>query len=394
MFAMLLPVHVWGGMEVHSFDLAKGMAKAGHDIVVITSRHPKGIKKEVIEGVEVHYVDVYPTSKKPLGRESIRKLEQLHAEKKFDVIHSQVFSAFYYIKDGLKQKLGVPLVTTLHGTPYSEIRTPYNEIKGDLKQGLSLMIFPRIIFHLFTHFYLIRRMVEESDALIAVSKDVADNILDEFKINKSKVRVVYNGIDTEKFKPSESRLKGKFQGKKILLSVSVLHRRKGIQNLIKALRKVVDRIPETHLIVVGKGPYRKNLEKLTHDLKLEEHVTFAGWIPDDELKDYYNLCDVFVQPTLYVEAYGLVVAEAMSCGKPPVASRIGGLKNIIQDGFNGLFVEPGNIEELADRIEEVLGDKELAKRLGDNALKTVEEKFSISKMASGTIKVYESVRGV
>jgi hypothetical protein len=79
MLSMLLPAHIAGGMEMHSMDLARGIAEAGHEVIIITSRHPKGVEYENVDGVEVHYTDVDATSRKPLGRKALRKLEELHA---------------------------------------------------------------------------------------------------------------------------------------------------------------------------------------------------------------------------------------------------------------------------------------------------------------------------
>ncbi|MFH1055289.1 MAG: glycosyltransferase family 4 protein [Candidatus Altiarchaeota archaeon] len=381
MFTMLLPSHVLGGMEIHAMDLAKGIAKSGHEVIVITSRHPSGIMHESVDGVEIYYTDVDATSKKPLGRKALNKLEELHREKKFDVVHSQSTAAFYYVRDGIKKRLGVPLITTMHGTSLSEIRSIIN-------QGFSLMLFPKILFHTFNHYYWTKEFIKESEAVIAISKELSEDIPKEFNIAKDTVKTIYNGIDTTVFRSYASKVMGEYPGERIILSVSVLHRQKGVQYLIEALAKLVDRIPNAHLIVVGDGPYRKSLEQRTIRLKLGKNVTFMGKVQHEGLADYYNACEAFIIPTIRVEGLPLIELEAMACGKPVIASEIGGIPSVITDGVNGLLVKPKDIDTLANRLIEVLENEKLARRLGSSARKTIEEGFSREKMVADTIKVY------
>jgi len=386
MFAMLLPVHVTGGMEIHSLDLARGIAKAGHEVVIITSRHPKGMTEETVDGVEIHYCDIAPTSRKPMGLKSLDMLRRLNLKRRFDVLHSQSFAASYYVKTGLKRDLKIPLVTTMHGTASSEIRS-------NLGQGPSLMLLPKILFHTFNHRFRTVEMVRESDAVIAISDELRQTIPKEFGISPDKVRTVYNGVDTNVFRPDESMVRLQFPGKKIVLSVSVLHRQKGIQYLIEAFKAVLVRVSNAHLVVVGDGGYRGELEALAERLGLKDNVSFKGRIPNAQLKDYYNAADAFVIPTIRVEGLPLVELESMACGKPVIASDIGGIPSVIIDGVNGLLVKPADVKGLADKITSVLEDGGLASRLGAAARKTIEERFSKDRMVQETLKVYESVIG-
>ncbi|MFH1402724.1 MAG: glycosyltransferase family 4 protein [Candidatus Altiarchaeota archaeon] len=384
MFVMLLPQHVLGGMEIHSMELAKGIARKGHEVVVITNRHPEGKTEEHVDGVEIRYADEKATSKRPMGMKSLRLLEELHRERKFDVIHSQAFSAFYYVSTGLKKRLGIPLVTTLHGTPFSEVRSNMN-------QGWNNMLIPKIGFHLFNYQFRFKEMISESDAVIAISKELAENAPSEFKIPAEKVKMVINGVDTEDFRPSESRLKKSLGEGRVILSVSVLHRQKGVQHLINAMKDILVKAPDAVLVIVGDGPYKKDLEELASKKELRERIIFKGRVPNTELIEYYNSCDVFAIPTVRVEGLPLIELEAMSCGKPVVASNIGGIPTVIEDRVNGMLANPGDAKDLAGKILEVLCDKKLSEKLGKNARKTILEKYSRERMAENTIRVYEDV---
>ncbi len=383
MFAMLLPAHVIGGMEIHSLDLAKGLAAKGHDVHVITSKHPGGLKEEDVDGAKIHYVDSPPTSKRPLGKAAYKKLIELNAQKKFDVIHSQSFSAYEYVADGLRESMNVPLVATLHGTPIGEI-------KSNLNQGLTTMLLPKLLFQTFNYFFRFRKFVPRCDAVIAISKELNEKIPKEFKIMPEKVKTVYNGVDTDLFSPGESNLKKEYSGK-IVLSACVLHRQKGVQYLIEAFKQVSESIADARLLIVGTGGFKDALVELTEKLGLSDKVIFCGRVQNEKLREYYRLCNVFAIPTVRVEGLPLIELEAMSCAKPVVASKIGGIPTVIIDGENGLLTEPSDVAGLAKAIKKCLVDKEYARQLGLNARQRIVDGFSKKHMVEGTLKVYENV---
>jgi glycosyltransferase involved in cell wall biosynthesis len=275
----------------------------------------------------------------------------------------------------------VPLVTTLHGTSASEI-------KSNLNQGLNRMLLPKIMFHLYNHYTMAKRMIRESDAVIAISRELVENVPREFGISPDRVKGIYNGIDTERFRPKKSPVNAKYKGMRIVFTASVLHKQKGVQYLIAAFRKVKDNVPDALLLIAGEGPYRKKLEGDAAKAGLSDDVVFLGKIPNIELGDYYNACEVFVIPTVRVEGLPLIELESMACGRPVIASNIGGIPSVIRDGVNGMLVKPGDPEELAEKMIEVLKDRKLASRLGAAARKTIEDDFSRERMVSDTVKAY------
>jgi len=150
------------------------------------------------------------------------------------------------------------------------------------------------------------------------------------------------------------------EGRLVFLTVARLIERKGVDIMLKALAGVDDRLPPWHYLVVSDGPYRQALEKLSRGLSLQEMVTFTGYVEDHELPIYYNLCDVFAMPnrevvsntgsSLSVEGFGMVFIDAAACGKPVVAGRSGGAVGAVDEGVNGLLVEPGDVESLQHAI--------------------------------------------
>jgi glycosyltransferase involved in cell wall biosynthesis len=382
--AMTLPVHATGGMEIHTLDLARGLAEAGHDVTIVTGRHPGGVERESVGGVDVHYADSEPTSRRPLSAAAIDKMRQLHSEKAFDVVHSQSAAGLLYLTGGYKRSMGVPFVATLHGTNFGEIRS-------NLNQGFTPMLLPKVAYQLWCHQFRSRPLVAGSDAVIAVSRELRDSIRREYNIDSWRIHTVYNGIDTEAFKPIKIGRDLGLGRKRVVLSASVLHRQKGVQYLVEAFAAVARDVPDAHLVIVGDGPFRSGLESQVSRLSLSGRVSFAGRRPNSELRDYYNLADVFVIPTVRVEGLPLIELEAMACGRPVVASDIGGIPTVIEDGVNGLLVAPKDVAGLAEKMKAVLSDAAFAQRLGSAARATIVERFSRERMVADTVAVYRSV---
>ena len=139
------------------------------------------------------------------------------------------------------------------------------------------------------------------------------------------------------------------------------------------------------LVIVGTGEYLENLKRLAKEKGVLDKVIFAGKVTDEEMIKYYNLANVFVFPTLRVEAFGIVVAEAMACGKPAIATRIGGIPTVVDDNKNGFLIERGNLKELKNKILMLLKDDKLAKRIGKAAREKVVNNFILEIILIGFI---------
>ena len=181
----------------------------------------------------------------------------------------------------------------------------------------------------------------------------------------------------------------KTKKEKLLLSVARLEKEKGVQNIIKALPKVLNRI-DAKLVIVGDGSYKNELRKLVHKLGLDDLVIFTGSIPVYKLPLFFNACDVFVNPTIRQNGYDLTILEAMSCKKPAVVSAIGSVPTAVSNK-EGVLVRPGRVDALAKGVILILTNKKLAKKLGSNARKKILKDFSLEKMVSKTIDVYKSL---
>jgi len=220
-----------------------------------------------------------------------------------------------------------------------------------------------------------QRVLPQIDGFFPVSRYTA-SLLEDLAVPASKIHVVYNGTDIERFAISADerarlpawRHEHGLGAGPLLLTAARLVRRKGVDAVLEALPAIARRVPAVHYAVVGSGPERDNLERRAGELGVRERVTFLGKLPDRDVVMAYNACDAFVMPARFehpsVEGFGLVFREANACGKPVVGSRTGGIADAIEDGRTGLLIEPDDIEALTGAVLRLLEDPSYAALLG------------------------------
>jgi glycosyltransferase involved in cell wall biosynthesis len=220
------------------------------------------------------------------------------------------------------------------------------------------------------------------------------------KSRKGKFVEIPFGVDINKFRPllrqgfeRHAQRLGFSAEEKIVLFVGGLdmaHNFKGVEHLISAAKILKDRSTRFRVLVIGDGDLRPDLERQVANFGLRHVVKFFG-NAEDVLPDLYNLACVEVLPsTTMGEAFGLVLLEAMACGKPIIASNLPGVRTVCEDGVNGLLVKPGDAADLAKKLALILSDDELAARLGEAGLQRVKEKYNWKKVAEEHLKVYGS----
>jgi phosphatidylinositol alpha-1,6-mannosyltransferase len=193
------------------------------------------------------------------------------------------------------------------------------------------------------------------------------------------------GVDEKTFHPGSGgdRIRARLglSDRPVVVCVSRLVPRKGQDTLILAMPAILAREPDAVLLIVGGGPYAKELEKLAAETGVTESVRFTGPVPWEELPAHFGAGDVFAMPCrtrrggLDVEGLGIVYLEASATGLPVVAGDSGGAPDAVLDGETGWVVRGGSVEETADRIATLLGDPELCRRMGERGRAWVEEKW-------------------
>lgn len=180
----------------------------------------------------------------------------------------------------------------------------------------------------------------------------------------------------------------------IVLALGRLVYKKGFEYLVQAMPAIVERFNNVRVVIVGEGPLREDLLHLAHSLGVQDHLLLIGGVPWTDTPRYFNMCDVFVVPSVRdhkgnVDGLPNVLLEAMSCGKPLVATQVAGIPEVIVDRENGLLVEEKNPHQLAQAVIELLASPELAQRYGETNRSNAEDRLTWRIMATRMVEVYE-----
>lgn len=218
--------------------------------------------------------------------------------------------------------------------------------------------------------------------LVLVNSRAIEQELNAYEVPLPRVEVIPNGVDLDTFQPATDWP----ADDGYVLFVGRLVAQKGVTHLLKALSVVLQRCPETRLIVAGDGELDLFLKRITRYLGIPHRVTFLDWTTGPDLVALYQRARFVVVPSHY-EPFGIVALEAMACGRAVIASRTGGLAEIVDDGVNGFLVEVGNHLQLAQRMVQLLEDDERRQTMGQAARGRAAE-FSWARVADQTLAQY------
>jgi len=212
-----------------------------------------------------------------------------------------------------------------------------------------------------------------------------------------KVRVVPAGIDCSIFYPNprlgDEAKRAHGLGDNTVLFVGVLdsaHWYKGLEYLLMAIRTLMDKGANTHLVVIGDGDRKQHYVELAKSMGLADRVKFLGGMPDPELAKFYNACKCLVLPSIsHTESFGMVLAEAMACGRPVVSSDIGGLTDVVRG--SGILVPPKNVDSLSNAIYKLLRDEEHFNSIAERCYRKAKDELSWDKVALKYEALYQDV---
>ncbi len=348
-----------GGITCYVLTLSIGLKKKGHN-VYIASSGGQLLTRFIEKGIT--YIHIPIKTKSEISWNvlvSLFKLLPYIKEKNIDIIHanSRATQVLGYFIQRLSHK---PFVSTCHGF---------------FKKRLFRKVFPCW-----------------GAKVIAISESVEEHLLDDFEVNKKDIVVVHNGIDAEKFQIKKGNVnkstKVKYSmpvGGPVIGVIARLSEEKGHIYLIEAMKYVLQDIPGAKLLLIGEGRMKEKLVSLVKKLGIEQNVFFISEVSDT--KEILFDLDVFVMPSLK-EGLGLALMEAMASGLPVIGSAVGGIKNLIQDGYNGLLVKPEDPLGLAEAILALLRDSSKSDFLGNNASNFIKENFSQEEMVLKTERMY------
>jgi glycosyltransferase involved in cell wall biosynthesis len=225
---------------------------------------------------------------------------------------------------------------------------------------------------------ILRDKVLRADFVVCVSDYNKTHLLKRTGAPESLFRVVYNGVDLDRFHPAGE------PATNLVLGVGRLVPKKGFPDLVSACRAIASRGTHVRLCIVGSGPMEPDLADQARLSAVD--LTLSGSLPQDELAGMYNRATVVVQPSVIpqdgnIDSLPTVLLEAMASGRPVVSTRVGGIPEIVDEDVNGLIVEPGDIAALASAIERILADDKLGQRLGQAARMKAEAQFDVNRNA-------------
>jgi len=209
-----------------------------------------------------------------------------------------------------------------------------------------------------------------------------------------RIEMVYNSADLSRAsnsRESAAEFRGKHsipEDRTLVTQVSWIIPEKGIADLLAAARLVIAQNPNVHFAFVGEGAYRERYIREAAELGLEGHVTWTGHVDDPMAEGVYAAADVVCQASRWEEVFGYVIAEAMSCSKPLVATRVGGIPELVEDSKTGFLVDRGDVRAIADRILDLAADRELRERMGRAGRQAVGEKFDLERNVARVLESY------
>ncbi|MEO8456623.1 MAG: glycosyltransferase [Chloroflexota bacterium] len=372
-----------GGLNVYVRELSREMAKRGHTIDIYTRRTDAATPEiTVIDGTRVIQVSAGPlyADKAEQRRylETFRKGVMDFAERdgaEYDVVHSH-----YWMSGWVGQTLAdcwhTPHVTMFHtlaeakNQHHLSEREPRYRIAGE------------------------RVVARGADRVICASDSERETLIEEYGVSPSRLTTIPCGVDIDRFRPLDTREAraslGLDQDVPVLLFIGRIEPLKGIDVLVRAASQLDGKF---QLLVVGgdeKDATRiHELHTLAEELGVEGKVVFGDAVPHNELPRYYNAASICVVPSYY-ESFGLVALEAMACGVPVIASRVGGLKETVQDGRTGYLIPWRCPEPFAERLDLLLTNEPLRKSLGEEA-RQVAERYRWPVIAEQVEDVYHEL---
>ena len=350
-----------GGAEVHLTEILTRLVQKSHKVTLLCSGYNGAVKSE-----EKDRIKIIRTG----GRYTFNwvlpfKLKKILKKEKFDIILEDINKIPFY----------TPL---FHNLPVLVI----------IPHLFSDSVFKEINFLLGFYIYLSEKPVPKiyhRFKFMVISESTKKDLVSK-NIPAENITVVECGIDHNlyQYKPELS----KFETPTIIY-LGRIKKYKSVDVLIKAMPRVLEKIPEAELLIVGDGDYKPALEKLVKDLKLEKKVRFTGFVSKEQKVQFLQRAWVSVYPSLK-EGWGLTNIEANACGTPVIASDVPGLRDSVQSGKSGLLFEYGNISDLASSLIKILSDHNLRHKLIQGGLEWAK-RFSWEKTADKSLEIIESI---
>lgn len=388
-----------GGSETYYFELGKMLKKNGHDVGYFSMNNEKNIKT----GDKEYFVDEFDGNSKNIfktfdiiySKKNKKIMEAALDDFNPDIVHVNLFQRHltYSIIEAVKER-NIPIVYTAHDLqavcPASAMlckgyicekcmkSSKFNCFRNNCVKNSKLK---SLLSSLEATKYKKNRVYDKFDLIISPSNFVGNKIKEDGV--KAKVETLYNFVDINKFNSNENG------DEKYAFFFGRLSVEKGIMNLLKAFSMQ----KEGDLYIAGDGPEKENILSYIKDNDLSGRVKMLGFLSQDDVKKYVSKSSFVVVPSIWYENCPYSILEAFAIGKPVIGSEIGGIPELIKDGINGYLYEYNDVNKLSELINNMFINKDLREKMGKNARKIVEEKYSLDAYYENLMKIYEKLVG-
>lgn len=339
----------FGGSGIVATELGKALSRKGHQIHFITYSQPVklGVLRENIFYHEVSTSDYPLFEYTPYEQVLTSKLVDVVKYEKLDLLHvhyaiPHASAAYMAQQILLQQGIKIPFITTLHGTDITLV-------------GKDPSFEPVITFS-----------INQSNVVTAVSESLKKDTLEHFKIKKD-IKVIPNFICLEDYKQyNNQKYKQRIalNNEKVISHISNFRKVKRIQDVLHSFKIINDSTP-SKLILVGDGPERPKMEKLSRDLKISKNVNFLGNLKST--KEVLNISDLFILPSSS-ESFGLAALEALACGVPVISTNRGGIPEVVENGKSGLLSKVGDYKEMGENALRIISNQVTHQKFKANAI--------------------------
>ena len=337
------PEKSWGGGETEVVNLLTYLSARRHVSHLVC--HPDGLLSTAAKKIEIKTFPV--RIRNDIDMRSVPFLRQLIRREEYDIIH-------------------------FHTKRAHALTLCLGQVSPDLRFVVTRRM-DYLVSKNWYHDYLYNRRV---DGIVALSKKIA-NVLVDGGVRREKIRVIYTGVEFERFQNSQSATGN--DRETVVGTVAVLGARKGHRFLLEAAALLKQQGYRMTYRFAGEGPEKERLQKIARDLGVQQETVFEGFVSD--VANFLMGIDIFVLPSLN-EGMGVAVLEAMAASKPVVASRVGGIPELVEDGLTGFLVAPGNAEELAGAITRLVSGRGLMIEMGTRGRERVQQNFTMAQTAS------------
>jgi len=368
------------GVVVSTIRFAKLLKEKGHNVIFIAARSKEEKNHSYHGGVKTYRFRSIPIPKSygwNLAFPTVKELKKIFKEEDINIVHIILPMSASIVAIKAAKSLNIKIVAHSHSQPEN-----------------LFMDMPKVIQPTLNNLWnkYLSWTYDKAESLIYPT-EMARTLLDKLSKKNQKSHVISNGINTEEFKTtSVGDFHERFsipEDKTKLLFVGRLFPEKSIDTLIKSIPHVIKKHLDTHVMIVGGGHLKSKLEKLVSDLKVDKYVTFLGLVSEEDKILAYNASDIFILPSL-AELEGMVVLEAMSCGKPIIIgdSEMSASRFFVDE--NGFLFKSKNPIDLAEKILMLIKDSELREKMGKKSLEKSKD-YDINNSVAKLEQVYYSI---